>query len=331
MPYPDASCGASFSRAELSALSLFASADLDVLEPLLRECPVRALAAGEVFMAKGEVHKQLGLLLSGSLGIHLQSPQSPALTTLGAGETVGEISLVDGEPASAFVVAAEPSRILLVDEELLWLLADSSHALAYNLLRTLARRLRSGNATIARERAELEQYKFHASVDGLTGLWNRGFFDKLLSRQMDRARESKQELSLLLLDVDHFKSYNDAHGHVGGDCALRAVAACMRNVVRPTDLIARYGGEELAVILPGASDHNAREVAERLRVAIAKTEVVYVDGKPLPSVTVSIGVASLPESARTQGARPEDFVEAADRSLYAAKQAGRNRVGESAS
>jgi diguanylate cyclase (GGDEF)-like protein len=261
------------------------------------------------------------LLLSGKLGIYLDSPATQPLTRLGPGETVGEISLIDRNPASAFVVATQTTRVLVVDEELVWILADSSHAVAYNLLRTLASRLRAGNEIIQRDRELLEHYKFHASIDALTGLFNRRWLDKMLARQMERSRGGGEPLSLLLVDIDLFKQWNDRHGHLAGDCALRTVASCMRSAVRPTDLLARLGGEEFVVLLPGAARDNARDIAERLRAAVAAAIVEHVDGRPLGSVTVSVGFAQMPE-----GATPASFLEAADRALYRAKNAGRNRV-----
>jgi diguanylate cyclase (GGDEF)-like protein len=310
-----------FTRAELERLALFASADLASLEPMLRNCPVRTLAAGEALITVGDEHRTLFLVLSGTLGVHLESPDARALTWVGAGEMLGEISLIDRKPASAYAIAAETARVLVLDEELLWLLADSSHAVAYNLLRTLAGRLRGGNEIIQRDREQLEKYKFHASVDGLTGLFNRYWMDKMLTRQMERSRAGGEPLSLLLIDVDHFKRFNDQHGHVAGDCALREVAACMRGVVRPTDLVARYGGEEFAVLLPGAELSNALEVAERLRAAVSSTVIEYLDGKRLPSVTVSLGATQMLNEAT-----PEALVASADAALYRAKGAGRNRV-----
>jgi diguanylate cyclase (GGDEF)-like protein len=327
----------SFSRAELERLELFAAADLAALEPLLHSCAVRALASGEVLIEAGQQNRHLHLVLSGALSVHLESPDARAITLLRAGSTAGEISLIDGEPASAYVIADGPTRVLVIDEELLWLLADSSHAVAYNLLRTLASRLRGGNDIIQRNLEQLETYRFQATVDALTGLFNRYWLHKMLARQMERSRGGSEALSLLLVDVDHFKRFNDEHGHVAGDYALRAVAACLRGALRPTDMIARYGGEEFAVLLPGARAEQAREVAERLRRAVADMEIKAFDGRKLPRVTVSIGVAqmSAPEngagrasdiaSAVTQ-VLADSFIEQADQALYRAKDAGRDRV-----
>jgi diguanylate cyclase (GGDEF)-like protein len=256
--------------------------------------------------------------------VHLEAPDSEPITTLQTGATVGEISLIDGEPSSAFVVATEPTRVLVVDDELAWILTDSSHAVASNLLRTLARRLRGGNRIIQADRGELAQVRFEASVDPLTGLFNRRWLEKMLGRQMERARGAGEGLGLLMIDVDHFKPFNDRHGHVAGDHALRAVAEGLREALRPTDMIARYGGEEFVVLLPGASLDNAREVGERLRDAVKRTPIAGFDGRTLPPVTASIGVAEL--SGLPADTEPSAFLDAADQAVYRAKAAGRDHV-----
>ncbi|MDD9933116.1 MAG: GGDEF domain-containing protein [Myxococcales bacterium] len=309
---------------ELEQLELFASADVRALEPVVRSCPVHTLSPGEVLIERGTHAGRVFLLLSGSLGVHLEAPDGEAITTLEAGATVGEISMIDREPASAFVVAATAARVVAMDEDLLWIVTDSSHAVASNLLRTLARRLRGGNRIIQRSRGELEHYRFVASVDALTGLFNRHWLDKMLGRQMERSRADETPLSLLVIDVDHFKPFNDRHGHVAGDHALRAVADGLRGALRPTDMIARYGGEEFVVLLPGASIDNARDVAERLRAAVAATAISGLRGEHLPGVTASIGVTEL--GALSAEADAEAFLDAADKAVYRAKGAGRDRV-----
>lgn len=304
----------------LSTLDLFANADIEALRPMLGGCKLRTLAAGDVLMRAGERNENLYLVLEGALDVHLESTEVAPLTTARAGQMVGEVSVVDRRPATAYVVAAGRCRVLELDEELLWLLADASHAVAFNLLHTLATRLREDNDIIRADREQLRRYMFHASVDGLTGLFNHRWLLRMLNRQMERARTSGEALSLLMVDADHFKRFNDTHGHVAGDHALRSLAACMRKVVRPTDMLARYGGEEFAVLLPGTTPAIAAQVAERLRSEVEATPVTY-SGKTLPHLTVSIGIAQLDD-----GQDAEAFIEAADRALYRAKQGGRNRL-----
>jgi diguanylate cyclase (GGDEF)-like protein len=171
-----------------------------------------------------------------------------------------------------------------------------------------------------------------ATQDQLTGLANRRRFDEVLEREVRRAAREGSPLSLLLIDLDHFKGYNDAYGHVAGDACLQAVCGALAQAVqRPGDMAARYGGEELAVVLPNTDEAGALQVAERLRARIEALALEHRASR-FGHVTASIGVATaqgdgsgaLPGAA-THGAAMA-LVEAADRALYRAKAAGRNGV-----
>lgn len=175
--------------------------------------------------------------------------------------------------------------------------------------------------------AELERL---ASFDGLTGLYNRRRFEEAANAEIDRARRYGRPFSLLLIDLDHFKQVNDTRGHNAGDAALRQAARILGEAVRTTDLVARYGGEELAVLLPETDAEEARQVAERIRLAIGGTPISYENESFV--ITASLGGAQY---------SPDDdglarLVGRADAALYRAKQGGRNRVmfndpGEAAS
>jgi diguanylate cyclase (GGDEF)-like protein len=160
-------------------------------------------------------------------------------------------------------------------------------------------------------------------ADGLTGLANRRHFDGRLDTEWRRAARTRAPVALVLADLDHFKAYNDADGHLAGDDCLRAVARALAETVqRAEDLVARYGGEEFAVLLPSTSAGDAALVAERLRLAVERLERRY-GPSPAERVTLSAGVAAgVPEPH----SRPESLIADADRALYAAKQRGRNRV-----
>lgn len=154
-----------------------------------------------------------------------------------------------------------------------------------------------------------------AALDSLTGLKNRRAFEERLHEEISRARRSKESFALLLLDIDHFKNFNDSFGHPRGDDVLKDVARLLSRGVRDADLIARYGGEEFAIILPDTDRDGAKLMGERLRVAI---EEHAWDVRP---ITASVGAA-----AWTDGASPESLIDQADRALYRSKQAGRNIV-----
>ncbi|TPW17527.1 MAG: hypothetical protein FD130_631 [Halothiobacillaceae bacterium] len=156
--------------------------------------------------------------------------------------------------------------------------------------------------------------------DGLTDIYNRRFFEQTLMREYSRAQRYGSTLSLALLDLDHFKSINDMHGHLAGDDVLREAAQRLGSGLRDTDIFARYGGEEFAVILPETTLTGALVVAERLREAVDATPIMH-NTQPL-IVTISVGVTEF----RPDIGRYEELIKEADLALYTSKSSGRNRV-----
>ncbi len=157
--------------------------------------------------------------------------------------------------------------------------------------------------------------------DGLTGLYNRRYLEDVFSRELHRAERSGKPVSVVMIDIDHFKRFNDTHGHDAGDFVLSALARAISNNIRPSDIACRYGGEELAVVLPETTLECARERAEHMRRAIRETNLTHA-GQTLPGPTASFGVAVYP----VNGATPADLLKAADQALYRAKQQGRDRI-----
>lgn len=171
-----------------------------------------------------------------------------------------------------------------------------------------------------RELAAEEELRQMAMTDPLTGLYNRGVFDREFQREFDRCRRYGRPFSLILVDLDHFKQINDRYGHMAGDRVLREVSRTLQSTVRETDTVARYGGEEFAVILPETPSDGAELTGERLRVAVSRMALEN-DGAALP-VTASVGVASIDPHHADSAA----MLAAADRALYRAKDRGRNRT-----
>lgn len=161
-------------------------------------------------------------------------------------------------------------------------------------------------------------------IDHLTNIPNRRAFDKQMEIEWKRGIREKIPLSILIIDIDHFKKFNDTYGHQQGDEVLKAVAGLIKSEAkRPTDLAVRWGGEEFMVLLPGTNLVNAIEIAEKIRGKIEKAKILSIDGDFQLNVAVSIGVASKTPSVED---KIEDFIEQADTALYAAKESGRNRV-----
>jgi diguanylate cyclase (GGDEF)-like protein len=167
-------------------------------------------------------------------------------------------------------------------------------------------------------RAKLERQSIR---DSLTGLFNRHFMEIALDRELHRATRHRTQLAVLMLDVDHFKQFNDTFGHEAGDAVLREVARCFRESVREEDIICRYGGEEFLIIMPDVKEEIALERAGQILQAIAALRINF-HGETLRSVTTSIGVAMYPEVARNA----EALIRVADQALYRAKHGGRNQV-----
>ncbi len=211
----------------------------------------------------------------------------------------------DAERAAALHLATRSD----VDEAERRTIAWSAEALAGTLGLTLANlRLR-------------ESLREQALRDALTGLFNRRHFDDALHHESSRAERTGEPLTLALLDIDHFKAYNDEHGHEAGDAVLRAVAAQLQRFGRAYDVACRIGGEELAVLMPRAALAEARARLEQLRARVAAQPVQH-RGAALPPVTVSIGIAALAQPPGTRA----DLLRRADVALYAAKHGGRDRV-----
>ena len=177
-------------------------------------------------------------------------------------------------------------------------------------------------AVIAIQNAHLFEHAQRLAItDGLTELYNHRYLYEALDRVLERARRDAQPLSLIMLEIDNFKRFNDTYGHQSGDEVLRTVAVLLRRGSRPSDVVARYGGDEFMVVLPNAGKTSAQETAERLRRAVEAYPLVLGDDV-IASITLSVGVATHP----TDGQTVDALVEAVDRAQYIAKRSGGNKV-----
>lgn len=308
-------------RRQLRSLGILRGVGEDAAWGVLEHCSARRLLVGEVLLTKGQPNRSMYFLLDGRLGIYLEDPPAEPIAYLEQGQTVGEMSVIDRSPASAHVTAVEPSLLLEVDDVTFWRLVSASHQFSINLLHLLAQRMRANNSNLYRATLMQREFERDATVDALTGLYNRRWWEDKFDRIVARAHRNHSNMALMVIDVDRFKQYNDCHGHISGDSVLRVVARTMANNLRPTDIAARYGGEEFVVALPSTDLAGALVAAERVRNAVADAVVEDSTGARLPSVTISVGVSTL---------HANDGITAlfgrADAALYRAKDAGRNRV-----
>lgn len=306
-----------FQRSLLNSIALFRGVDADDIADLLPRCGRFDVSEGQLLLSPERANHCIYIVLAGRLEVHIGTLDSQKVADLHPGACAGEMSLIEDKDPSAYVIAAEESHLMVISHSLLWQMVDRSHALAKNLLVVLSERVRSDNEFIAKRLGMLRQAEVNAVTDALTGLGNRHWMQEMFNRELARAQHKGSPLCLMMVDIDDFKLVNDQFGHIAGDRILAAVAEALRDRLRPTDLIARFGGDEFAILLPGIALEQAQVTGERLREQVANAT--------LPGskthVTISVGVTS---------ATPEDMIDTlvhrADSAMYAAKAAGRNRV-----
>lgn len=186
-------------------------------------------------------------------------------------------------------------------------------------------KMRESQKEIAQLKENLQKATTEARRDGLTGLNNRRAFDEIIAEQSQQAEDKHTDLCLLLLDIDHFKKFNDTYGHQIGDEVIKVVAAAMKRSVRGQDIVARYGGEEFAILLPSTPTNGAHIVAENVRKLIAKNRLRRKGSQEdLAQITISVGITRY--RVGDKGESIAAFIKRADDALYTAKQNGRNRV-----
>ena len=315
------SINSDYKRSLLEGLELFRGVNGDDVQDLLQSCTRRDLGEGELLLSPGEKNEHVFVVLSGALNVHVGSLDAPILATMESGACVGEMSIIEDRDPSAFVIGAEESHLLVIHQSVLWDIVDASHDFAKNLLVVLSERVRSHNRVIAHSYGELKKFEHHAKTDALTGLSNRRTMEESFQREINRCAQDERPISLIMIDVDNFKDFNDKFGHISGDRVLAAVAKILQRQFRPRDLIVRYGGDEFAVMLPEVDVDLGIIIAERVRQAVSGDTEETDDSLILIPVKISMGVAELDKNGTLA-----NLIREADAALYRAKHAGRNVV-----
>lgn len=310
-----------YKRSLLEGLELFRGVSADDVMDQLQRCDRRDLGEGELLLSPGSNNEHVYIVLSGSVNVHVGSPDAPVLVTLDVGACVGEMSIIEDRDPSAYVIGAEPTHLLTIHQSVLWEMVNASHEFAKNLLIVLSERVRSHNRVIAENYGELRKFEHHAKTDALTGLSNRHAMEDLFLREIKRCTQNDVPVAMVMIDVDYFKDFNDKFGHIAGDRALSAVANILKTEFRPRDLLVRYGGDEFAVLLPEVDESLGLEIADRVREAVCGDTGDGSDSLIQIPIKISMGVAGLPTNGSLNS-----LVRAADAALYRAKHAGRNRV-----
>ena len=304
----------------LERAKLFAKISLESIEHLLERCHSLSLERGEHLLEAGAINSHLYLILDGELRVYLADRNMPEHAVFGPGDCVGEMSLLDGQRASALVLAARDTRLLAMPHEVLWSLVDCSPSAARNLLSIMAGRMRNDNLALVNSQSQSLEFEQAVSVDALTGIHNRRWLLEAYPRAITRCEHDGEPLCLVVADIDLFKQFNERFGHLVGDAALRRVARQLADGLRTQDLIARYGGEEFLILLPHSAMDEALLIAERLRGLVASGRDPSID-QGVRGITLSCGVAQM-----ARGEQLAALVSRADLALKRAKDNGRDRV-----
>jgi diguanylate cyclase (GGDEF)-like protein len=308
---------------DLKQIYLLKGVEPESIIGLLDLCTILKLESQEILISPSQANRTIYFVLSGRLRVHYDSIDTKPLGIVGPGESIGEMSLVDYTPASIFVVADEACTILSMDENILWSLVQSSHTAACNLLFALVDKLRNADAIISGCSELRQQYEQYGSLDVLSGLHNRRWLENMLKRQCLRSSKSKKFLSLIMIGVDHFNEFINRYGHFHGYRVLCSVASTITELLRPTEIIARYGTDEFVVVFPDLDIGITGIIAERLHKGLMHSAPIILNGKSVVHPTVSIGIA---EMAADQTS--EMLIDAVNRALCKAKEKGGNCISD---
>lgn len=307
---------------ELKKTKLFADVDEETIERIVELFVIRRLKGGEMLLTPDQPNHYLYLLLTGKLSVFLDLLET-SVCCFGPGEPVGELSIIDRNTTSAYVLADEDSRLLVLEEAQVWSLVQQSNPFARNLLQSLSERLRKANQLISRKSMVEESFYHYGMVDVLTGMHSRVWFDAMIERALRRCTLADKPFSLLMADIDEFGRFNEQFGRICGDLALNKVARTLMEHLRVTELAVRYESDRMVVILPETDLHQCRMVAERLRLKAMYTHIPAPGGRKLAPLTLSVGIAQ---------AAPEQSVEELMNTLLVAlkraKDMGRNYVSD---
>jgi diguanylate cyclase (GGDEF)-like protein len=321
----------------LKNVLIFSDLTADEIQDLLALLHPRELSKGQTLFQQGDPGGELFVVESGALGIAvtLDDGKNLEIAEFKKGDFFGEMSIFEKESRSATCYAKRRSRLLAVNErEFLRFVESNPVSAAKVMARMLAvtrRRLEDTGGFLSDMVQWGEDARRRAITDPLTGLYNRRYLEEAIEEHFMKASTGSKPLSVVMLDLDHFREINEKYTEKAGDQVIKAAADIFRRFLRPTDMAARYGGDEFTFILPDTDAKTAHTIMEAIRRTIEETDLLETalaerkdksENSPLQRVTTSQGLACFPDHASD----PKALREAADGALYRAKETGRNRV-----
>ncbi len=290
----------------LSRLGLFGAVDLEQCSSLLIKCSSKSLSPGQMLLYKDQVNHSMFVIVDGHLGMHLQENAS-AVVTLNPGDTVGEMSVIGGQPTSAFVIAQTNCKVLEIPEKLLWEFVSSDLNFAKNLMKLFVKRMLDLNRLLYQRLHEEVSSKIKAERDEATGLYNLQWMKDALPYEMTRCAMRNRALSIMILKIDRYDNFVHSYGSYTADKIFLAVANAVQIQLRGMDMAVKHDEGSIALLLIGTDEIQAEIVAKRIHKAV--NQLVLNDQKLNEKYTISIGVAEMANEdyaelliARTQAA-----------------------------
>ncbi len=278
-------------RTCIETSTLFEDVDLEVILDLIEPCERISMPRGERLLEAGTDNYCLYLILAGELNVYPGGPRLPKHVVLKAGDCVGEMSLIDGNPVSALVVTARDCELLAISHDDLWALVDRVPDIARNLLAIMAGRVRHDNLTVVAGQTRSLEFELATKVDSVSGVHNRHWMAKAFPRAIARCERDGDSLCLVLIEIEGFRQFGAEHGSAISDAALRAIATQCADSLRTHDLLARYNEGIFAILLPYAASNEGERIAERLSKSISSLALPLNGGK-ITSISTASGVAT---------------------------------------
>ena len=306
----------------LKKVPLFSGLSSELLNQHLDNSGKVNFTAGRILLSPGDINEHIYVILSGRLRVNPESSNDEPIAMFGEGESVGEISILNGSKSLDYLIADTDCELLYIDLPTIWSLLDSSHQAARNMLNilsALAPPTRRSNQNIETRHG----YAGLNHVDELTGLYNHQWMHKTFERQIRRCARNHDNATLMMVSIDQFKRYNQNNGRLGGDQALRTVAQTILTCLRPNDQAAHYHGKVFAVFMPHTTLEEGRKASQRLLLKTSQAEIVTPNGDALPPVTISIGLTEVSAENTLQ-----QLLAQTTEALLRAKQAGRNCISD---
>jgi diguanylate cyclase (GGDEF)-like protein len=309
----------------IEIFSLLAPGEIDSIGPLFRS---RRVGAGEILFREGDEGSEMFIVRSGAVATSLNLPDGTErqIAMFREGNFFGEMSIFEKAARSATCTGAEDSTLICLHEDDFYRMIDEYPGVAtkimFRMLNITAQRLRDTGEFLSDMVHWGEAARRRAITDELTGAYNRRFLDEAMPGNLERARVAGNPLSIVMVDLDYFREINENYGHETGDRCIVEVVRVFNRVLRESDILARFGGDEFTILMPEVPSGAALEMAERAREQVAQLDFLRQFNGKVTGITLSMGVASYPED----GDEALALKQAADRALYRAKESGRNRA-----